>query len=162
MTNTVISPVIIVREKGLQSVNHDHPSYKQKRRANTIITIDQSLQSFSSVLRLNNFHANCTAIFVLCICSFSKSGGRNNAKYAFQYTFKNKTTQYAKKKKPKRKNNVWTFTTIFEVGHPSSPSPNWVSRGLLRDTYSTGCPKSSFLYFVSLYFSTTGLGKQII
>ena len=26
----------------------------------------------------------------------------------------------------------------------------------------TGCPKSSFLYFVSLYFSTIGLGKQII
>ena len=27
---------------------------------------------------------------------------------------------------------------------------------------STGCPKSSFLYFISLYFSTIGLGKQII
>ena len=26
----------------------------------------------------------------------------------------------------------------------------------------TGCPKSSFLYFKSLYFSTIGLGKQII
>ena len=26
----------------------------------------------------------------------------------------------------------------------------------------TGCPKSSFLYFISLYFSTIGLGKQII
>ena len=26
---------------------------------------------------------------------------------------------------------------------------------------STGCPKSSFLYFVSLYFSTIGLVKQI-
>ena len=26
----------------------------------------------------------------------------------------------------------------------------------------TGCPKSSFLYFVSVYFSTPGLGKQII
>ena len=26
----------------------------------------------------------------------------------------------------------------------------------------TGCPKSSFLYFASLYFSTIGLGKQII
>ena len=25
-----------------------------------------------------------------------------------------------------------------------------------------GCPKSSFLYFISLYFSTIGLGKQII
>ena len=27
---------------------------------------------------------------------------------------------------------------------------------------TTGCPKSSFLYFISLYFSTIGLGKQII
>ena len=26
---------------------------------------------------------------------------------------------------------------------------------------NTGCPKSSFLYFISLYFSTIGLGKQI-
>ena len=26
----------------------------------------------------------------------------------------------------------------------------------------TGCPKSSFLYFISLYFSTIGLGKKII
>ena len=26
----------------------------------------------------------------------------------------------------------------------------------------TGCPKSSFLYFISLYFSTIGLGKEII
>ena len=25
-----------------------------------------------------------------------------------------------------------------------------------------GCPKSSFLYFISLYFSTIGLGRQII
>ena len=55
-----------------------------------------------------NFHANCTAVFV---CSFilSKSSGRNNAKYAFQYTFKNNTTQYAKKKK-RRQNKVGTFT----------------------------------------------------
>ena len=27
---------------------------------------------------------------------------------------------------------------------------------------NTGCPKSLFLYFISLYFSTIGLGKQII
>ena len=27
---------------------------------------------------------------------------------------------------------------------------------------TTGCPQSSFLYFVSLYFSTIGLGKEII
>ena len=27
---------------------------------------------------------------------------------------------------------------------------------------NTGCPKSSFIYFISLYFSTIGLGKQIV
>ena len=48
-----------------------------------------------------------TALPYLCfVFVFSKSGGRNNAKYAFQYTFNNNTTQYAKKKKKKRK-NVW-------------------------------------------------------
>ena len=73
-----------------------------------------------SIIKKYNFHANCTAIFVLCFLFFSESSGRNDAKYAFQYTFKNNTTQYAKKKKKKRKNNVWTFTTIFAVGHPSS------------------------------------------
>ena len=56
--------------------------------------------------------------FVFVCFFFSKSGGQNNAKYAFQNTFKNNTTQYAKKKKKKRKNNVWTFTTIFAVGQP--------------------------------------------
>ena len=59
--------------------------------------IDKSLQSFSSYygLKYNDFHANCTAIFVLFF--FSKSGGRNNAKYSFQYSFKNNTTQYARR-----------------------------------------------------------------
>ena len=55
------------------------------------------------------------------ICSllltFSKSGRRNNAKSAFQYTVNNNTIEYAKKKKKKRKNNVWTFKTICAVGH---------------------------------------------
>ena len=32
---------------------------------------------------------------------------------------KTRSTQYAKEKKKKRKNNGWTFTTIFAVGHPS-------------------------------------------
>ena len=31
-----------------------------------------------------------------------------------------------------------------------------------RNLYTTGCPKSLFLYFISLYFITIGLGKQII
>ena len=63
-----------------------------------------------------------TALPYLCsvFLFFAKSGGQNNAKCAFQYTFKSNTTQYAKKNKKKRKNNVWTFTTIFAVGHPSS------------------------------------------
>ena len=26
----------------------------------------------------------------------------------------------------------------------------------------TGCPKSSFFYFIRLHFSTIGLGKQVI
>ena len=46
---------------------------------------------------------------------FSKSRGRNNAKYAFQYTSKNKATRYAKKKK-KRKNKVGTFIDCKTVG----------------------------------------------
>ena len=61
-----------------------------------------------------------TTLPYLCfVFVFSKSGGRNNAKHAFQYTFNNDTTQYAKEKKKKRK-NVWTSTTIFAVGHPSN------------------------------------------
>ena len=32
----------------------------------------------------------------------------------------------------------------------------------MKEDKYTGCPKSSFLYFISLYFSTIGLGKQII
>ena len=68
--------------------------------------------------------ARSIIIFMQLYCPvclfFSKSGGRNNAKYAFQYTFKNDATQYAKKKKKTRKNKVGTFTPIFAVGHPSS------------------------------------------
>ena len=36
-----------------------------------------------------------------CVFFFSKSSGRNNAKHAFQYTFKNNTTQYAKQEEEK-------------------------------------------------------------
>ena len=60
--------------------------------------------------------------------NFSKSSGRNNAKYAFQYTFKNYTTQYAKKEKRKRKSKVGTFKTIFAVG--AHPVPNPAQQGL--------------------------------
>ena len=37
----------------------------------------------------------------------------------------------------------------------------WLLCFYSRQEY-TGCPKSSFLYFISLYFRTIGLGKQII
>ena len=47
-----------------------------------------------------NFHANCTAVFVFCV---SKSSGRINAKYAFEYTIKNNSTQYAKKEEKEMK-----------------------------------------------------------
>ena len=50
----------------------------------------------------------------MLVVFFSKSSGQNNAKYAFQYTFKNKTTQYTKMKKKKGKNKV------FAVDYPSS------------------------------------------
>ena len=55
-------------------------------------------QSFSGP-KYNPFHANCTALFVF----FSKSAGRNNAKYDFQYTFTNKTGQHGKRKKKKQR-----------------------------------------------------------
>ena len=47
----------------------------------------------------NNFQANCTGPYFICslFLSFSKSD-----------------------EKKKRKNNIWTFKTIFAVGHPSS------------------------------------------
>ena len=93
-----------------------------------------------------------TRIVLPCLCVlffFSKSSGRNNAKYAFQYTFENNTTQQAKKKKKKkRKNKVGSPSRWYSrsVSHPV-PNParkglNWVallknqvSLGLLRDTY---------------------------
>ena len=50
-----------------------------------------------------------------------KSRGRNNAKCAFQYKFKNRIGQNrAKKKKKKRKNKLGAFTTGYSprVTHP--------------------------------------------
>ena len=43
-------------------------------------------------------------VFVfVCLFVFFKSSGRNNAKYAFQKTFKNNTTQYAEKEQEEKK-----------------------------------------------------------
>ena len=36
------------------------------------------------------------------------------------------------------------------------------ARRTAENNIFTGCPKSSFLYFISLYFGTIGLSKQII
>ena len=36
------------------------------------------------------------------------------------------------------------------------------ARKTAKKNVFTGCAKSSFLYFISLYFSTIGLGRQII
>ena len=49
---------------------------------------------------------------------FSKSSGRNNAKYAFQYTFKNNTTRYAKKKKKKKKEQSSEILNEIRGGLP--------------------------------------------
>ena len=76
-------------------------------------------------LKTAAMETNCTSGFVFF---FSKSSGRNNAKYAFQYTFKNYTTQYAKKEKRKRKSKVGTFKTILAVG--AHPVPNPAQQGL--------------------------------
>ena len=50
-----------------------------------------------------------TALPNLCfvfVFFFSKSGSRNNAKYAFQYTFNNNTTKYAKKKEEEKEQRM--------------------------------------------------------
>ena len=75
---------------------------------------------FSSTARSIIIFRRTALSYLLFVFAFSKSGSRNNAESASQYTVNNNTTQYGKKKEKKRKNNVWTYTTIFAVGHPSS------------------------------------------
>ena len=43
-----------------------------------------------------------TRTVLLCLFFFSKSNGRKNAKYAFQHTFENNTTQHKRKDKEKK------------------------------------------------------------
>ena len=55
--------------------------------------------------------------------------------------------------------------TVFEYPlavFGTSSKPMTASRSVYCKAKYTRCPKSSFLYFTSLYFSTIGLGKQII
>ena len=59
-------------------------------------------QNFSSVLRRSIIIIFERTVPPCFWFYFSKSSGRNNAKYAFQYTFKNNTTRYAKNKKEKK------------------------------------------------------------
>ena len=58
-------------------------------------------QNFTSVLRRSIIIFTRTELPCFCFY-FSKSSGRTNAKYAFQYTFQNNITQHAKKKKKER------------------------------------------------------------
>ena len=53
------------------------------------------------------------------------------------------------------------YTAPYGVVYDPS-CPERVYHPLVKKLAITGCPKSSFLYFISLYFSTIGLGKQII
>ena len=71
---------------------------------------DRSKFQFCTTTTRSKLTIIFTRTVLPCLCFFSKSSGRNNAKYAFQYTFKYKSTQYAKKKKKKRRNTVRTFT----------------------------------------------------
>ena len=56
--------------------------------------------------------------------------------------------------------NLSFLEGILEVPGKSQPERNICGQN--RCLIYTGCPKSSFLFFISLYFSTIGLGKQII
>ena len=56
--------------------------------------------------------------------------------------------------------NLSILEGILEVPGKSQPERNICGQN--RCLIYTGCPKSPFLFFISLYFSTIGLGKQII
>ena len=92
--------------------------------------------------RYNNFHAKCTAISVLCFCFFSKSGGWNNAKYGFQYTFNNMQKWRRRKERTtygplQRHSQLITHPVLNpdRQGFTWVLLPNRVLPGLLRDTY---------------------------
>ena len=56
--------------------------------------------------------------------------------------------------------NLSFLEGILEAPGKSQPERNICGQN--RCLIYTGCPKSSSLYSISLYFSAIGLGKQII
>ena len=55
-----------------------------------------------------------------------------------------------------------TFQSAILNSH-TRPHVQWALQApITQAAHCTGCLKSSFLYFISLYFSTIGLGKKII
>ena len=55
-----------------------------------------------------------------------------------------------------------TLCTLYFLQIQELILKRWRCWQNLESLLFTGCPKSSFLYFISLYFSTIGLGRQII
>ena len=73
----------------------------------------------------------CRVFFVV-----PKSSGRNNAKYAFQYTFKSSTTQYAKKKKKKkRRKNSRDRHDDIRGGSPMNSQPRPKGHSFIAKTF---------------------------
>ena len=78
--------VLHCRKPRFLSLPVSPPIYRSKSAKFQLCTTAQSIIIFMR-----------TAIPCLCfVCIFSKSGGRNNAKYAFQYTFNNNTRPVAR------------------------------------------------------------------
>ena len=102
------------------------------------------------------FYTTARELYCRVSVFFSKSSGRNNDTYAFQYTFKNNTTQQAKKKKKVRKNKVGTFTTMLVVGYlsSSSPRPTWfnLSGATKKPSFSRVIARYVFLVYVAMLY----------
>ena len=79
------------------------------------------------------FYANCTVVFVF--------GGRNN-KYAFQYTFKNDTSQYEKRKKKKPERTK---------SGPSRRYSRWVTHPVPTGLNLSAATKPSFTGVIAKY-----------
>ena len=86
-----------------------------------------------------------TALSCLCFF-FCKSGGRNNAKYAFQYTFKHclKMTPHNMKKKKKKKLERTKYG-------PSRPYTRWVTHPIPTALNLIVATKPSFAGVIAKY-----------